>query len=145
MPFDKNYTYQTIASNMRGFTQNIRNGNSFTLINSEFRFPLFRYFYNRPLRSQVLNNFQIVAFGDIGTAWEGWNPFSENNSLFTSTIEQKPITVIVKRQKNPIVGGFGPGLRTTLFGYFIRLDYAWGVEDGKIGKPIFYFSLSLDF
>jgi len=145
VPFDKNYTYQTIASNMRGFTQNIRNGNSFTLINSEFRFPLFRYFYNRPLRSQVLNNFQIVAFGDIGTAWEGWNPFSENNSLFTSTIEQKPITVIVKRQKNPIVGGFGPGLRTTLFGYFIRLDYAWGVEDGKIGKPIFYFSLSLDF
>lgn len=142
---DKQYMYQTIATNMRGFQQNIRNGNSFAAVNSELRFPVFRYFYNRPLRSQVLNNFQIVGFGDIGTAWEGWNPFSEDNSLFTSVVSQKPITVIVRRQKNPIVGGFGYGLRTTLLGYFIRADYAWGVEDGKLTKPQFYISLSLDF
>jgi hypothetical protein len=32
-----------------------------------------------------------------------------------------------------------------LLGYFIRGDMAWGVEDGKIGQPVYYLSLSLDF
>lgn len=143
--YDKNYVYQALATNMRGFEQNIRNGNSFCAINSELRMPVFRYFFNRPLRSEFLNNFQVVAFGDIGTAWEGFNPFSEDNSLFTHVVTQKPLTVIVKRQKNPIVGGFGPGLRTKVLGYFLRTDLAWGVEDGKMHKPVFYISLSLDF
>jgi hypothetical protein len=30
-------------------------------------------------------------------------------------------------------------------GYFVRLDWAWGIEDNKILDRIFYFSLSLDF
>ena len=51
----------------------------------------------------------------------------------------------VEMQKDPIVEGFGFGARTRLFGYFLRGDLAWGVEDGRIRKPIFYFSLSLDF
>ena len=47
--------------------------------------------------------------------------------------------------KDPLVEGFGGGLRTKLFGYFIRADLAWGVEEGKVNKPIFYISLSTDF
>jgi len=36
-------------------------------------------------------------------------------------------------------------MRTTLLGYFVRADWAWGVEDGVSKKrPIFYLSLSLD-
>ena len=80
----------------------------------------------------------LALLGKVGIHFQKITVFS------LSTIEQKPITVIVKRQKNPIVGGFGPA-RTTLFGYFIRLDYAWGVEDGKIGKPIFIFHSVLIF
>lgn len=143
--YDKNYAFQALATNMRGFKQNIRNGNSFLVYNSELRLPVFRYFINRPLKSEILNNFQIVGFADVGSAWEGWNPFSEDNSLFVHTIQNHPFTIIVRRQKNPIVGGFGPGLRTKLFGYFVKTDLAWGVEDGKILKPMFYFSLSMDF
>jgi hypothetical protein len=142
---DKNYVFQTLATNMRGFDQNIRNGNSFTVINSELRLPVFSYFMNRPLRSEFLNNFQIVGFGDIGTAWEGVNPFSEDNSLFTHVVYSNPVTIIVRRQKNPIVGGFGGGLRTKVLGYFLKTDIAWGVEDGKLHSPVFYLSLSLDF
>ena len=56
---------------MRGFTQNIRNGNNFALINSEIRWPFVRYFAGHPLRSNFLNSLQIVGFGDIGTAWTG--------------------------------------------------------------------------
>ncbi len=142
---DRNYGFQALATNMRGFEQNIRNGSNFMVINSELRLPVLSYFMNRPLRSEFFHNLQIAGFGDIGTAWEGLNPFSEDNSLFTHTVHTNTVTIIVKRQKNPVVGGFGAGLRSKLFGYFIKGDLAWGIEDGNIRKPIFYVSLSLDF
>ncbi len=143
--FDQNYAFQTLATNMRGFAQNIRNGNSFFVYNTELRWPVFRYLFNRPIRSDFINNFQIVLFGDVGTAWTGSSPWSEDNQLFTQYIYRNPLFIKVEMQKDPIVEGFGFGARTRLFGYFLRGDLAWGVEDGRIRKPIFYFSLSLDF
>jgi hypothetical protein len=142
---EKNWTYQTLATNMRGFHQNIRNGNSFVVLSSEVRMPVFRYFFDRPLRNNFLNHFQLIAFGDAGTAWTGPNPYSEENALYTQIIEQGPIKVTVKRQVEPFVGGFGFGIRSTVFGYFIRADYAWGLEDSAITDPVFYLSLGLDF
>ena len=142
---NQNYAYQTLATPMRGFIQNIRNGNSFAVINSELRFPIFRYLINRPLKSDFFNNFQIIAFGDIGSAWTGSNPFSDKNALYTQTFHNGPITVTIKTQQDPIVGGYGFGLRSRLLGYFIRADWAWGVEDGSIQPRVFYLSLGLDF
>jgi hypothetical protein len=142
---DQNYVFQTLATNMRGFYQNIRNGNSFVVINGEIRLPVFRYFFNRPIRSEFLNNFQIIGFGDVGTAWTGWNPYAVSNQLFTTYIDNKPLFIKVELMREPVVGGFGGGLRTKLFGYFIRGDLAWGVEEGRIQKPVFYLSLSTDF
>ncbi|MBU1370775.1 MAG: hypothetical protein KJ578_05010 [Bacteroidetes bacterium] len=143
--FGQNYTYQTLATNMRGFNQNIRNGNSFVVINTELRFPVFSYLFQNPISSDFIRNFQLITFGDIGTAWTGWNPYDPANSLYTSYIENGPLTISVEIQKDPWVGGMGLGARTTLLGYFIRADVAWGVEDGEINKPVFYLSLSLDF
>lgn len=142
---DQNYAFQTLATNLRGFNQNIRNGNSFFVFNTELRWPVFRYFYNRPIRSDFLNNFQIVAFGDVGTAWTGSSPWSSDNQLFNTYIYRKFMFINVEMIKDPLVGGFGFGARTRLFGYFLRADLAWGVEDGTVKSPIFYFSLSLDF
>ena len=139
------YAYQTLATNMRGFNQNIRNGNSFAVFNSELRFPVFHYLFNRPIKSDFINNFQIVGFADAGSAWTGTNPFSEENTHFIRTIYRKPLKITVMVQKNPIVAGYGVGLRSRLFGYFLRADWAWGVEDGQLQPRIFYFSLSLDF
>jgi len=142
---DQNYVFQTLGTNMRGFDQNIRNGNSFFVFNSELRLPVFRYFFNRPIRSDFLNNFQIVAFGDVGTAWTGTSPWSSDNQLFNRYIYRKPLFIKVESVKDPLVEGFGFGLRSRLLGYFLRGDLAWGVEDGRILAPVFYFSLSLDF
>jgi Tol biopolymer transport system component len=142
---DQNYAYQTLATPLRGFKQNIRNGNSFAVINSELRFPVFRYFINHPLKSDFFNNFQIIAFGDIGTAWTGPNPYSDKNALYIKTVQNPPITVTIRNQLEPIVGGYGFGLRSKLLGYFIRADWAWGVEDGAILPRVFYLSLGLDF
>ena len=86
-------------------------------------------------------------FGDVGTAWTGVTPYSKDNSLFTRYITAGDISAVVKRQVEPFVGGFGMGLRAKLFGYFLRLDYAWGVEDFRISnkKGMFSFSIGLDF
>lgn len=143
--YDQNYAFQTLATNLRGFNQNIRNGNSFAVFNSEIRVPVFRYFLNRPIRSDFINNFQVVAFGDAGTAWTSISPYSSENRLFINYIRKPPLFIKVEMMKDPVVEGFGFGLRAHLFGYFLRGDLAWGVEDGRVQKPIFYFSLSLDF
>jgi hypothetical protein len=152
------YAYQTLATPMRGFWQNARNGNSFVVVNSEVRIPLFHYLSNKPIRSDFLNNFQVITFGDIGTAWNGKSPYDDSNSLNTLYIgaQGNPITVILKNQRDPIIGGYGFGLRSRILGYFVRADWAWGVENGKVlpknGNPdnknkptMFYLSFCLDF
>ncbi len=34
--------------------------------------------------------------------------------------------------REPIVAGFGAGLRAQLMGYFVRADWAWGIENNYI-------------
>lgn len=143
--FDQNYAFQALATNMRGHPQNIRNGNSFAVINSELRWPIFRYFIHKPIKSNFIYNFQIVGFGDIGTAWTGLTPFSDENSLNREEIQQGSVLITVNNRREPIVGGFGLGVRTKFLGYFIRVDYAWGVENRKVNDGFWYISLSMDF
>jgi len=147
VPIDttQSFVFQTLATNMRGFTQNIRNGNSFALINSEIRWPIFRYFANRPINSDFLSNFQIVGFFDLGTAWTGPHPYDKRNHLNREVIKNGPITVEIEKSNEPIVAGFGAGLRSRLLGYYVRLDWSWGIENHVILPRVFYFSLSLDF
>lgn len=142
---DQNYYFQTIATPVRGFIQNIRNGNSFAVVNSELRLPVFKYLLDRPIKSDFISNFQVIAFGDVGTAWTGKTPYSNDNSFNVKTIEAPPITVILKNHREPIVGGYGFGVRSRLWGYFVRFDYAYGVEDTIIQKPVAYLSLGFDF
>ncbi len=145
---DQNYIWQTIATPLRGFPQNVRNGNSFALINSELRLPLFQYLLNKPIKSDLIRYFQVVGFGDIGTAWTGWNPYSDDNSFNIKTYDTGPngsLEVRVRNQVDPVVGAYGFGLRAKVLGYFVRWDYAWGVVDGIVQKPSSFVSLSLDF
>jgi len=140
-----NYGFQALATNMRGFTQNIRNGNSFALINSELRWPVIRYLAGHPLRSNFLNSIQVVGFGDIGTAWSGLSPWKGENGYDTDIITNGPVTVTLDSNRQPIVAGFGAGMRAQVLGYFVRADWAWGIENSYILPKIFYLSFSLDF
>ena len=45
-----NFQFQTIASPVRGFYQNARNGNSFIAISNELRVPLFSYFSKKTFK-----------------------------------------------------------------------------------------------
>jgi hypothetical protein len=140
-----NYGFQALATNMRGFTQNIRNGTSFALINSEIRWPFVRYIVGHPLKSNFLNSLQVVGFGDIGSAWVGSSPWSGENAWDNEIIESGSVKVTLDSNREPIVAGFGAGLRAQLMGYFIRADWAWGIENNYILPKIFYLSFSLDF
>lgn len=139
------YQFQTLATNLRGFKQNTRNGNNFVVYNSELRWPIFKYLLNRPIRSDFIQNFQIVGFADVGMAWYDANPYSDDNVLNKNTFSGNPVTLVIYNQKEPIVGGYGIGLRSRLLGYFIRVDFAWGVDDKKVQKGMTYLSLSTDF
>lgn len=139
------YGFQALATNMRGFSQNIRNGSNFALVNSEIRWPIIRYFAGHPLRSNFLNSVQLVAFGDIGMAWSGWNPWGDKNYWNNKVYENGPVVVTLDAMRNPLVAGFGGGARAQILGYFIRADLAWGIDNGYILPKIFYLSFSLDF
>ncbi len=142
---DQHYAYQTLATPIRGFIQNARNGNTFFVANNELRWPIFKYFLNRPIRSDFISNFQIIGFTDAGTAWSGPSPYGPQNNITTTVIPRNPITVTLTTQNEPLVGGAGFGLRSRIFGYFIRVDWAWGMENRVIQSEITYVSLSLDF
>lgn len=147
IPIDRtqNYAFQAVGTNMRGFPQNIRNGNNFAVFNSEIRFPVFKYLANYPLSKSFFENFQIVGFFDVGSAWSGPTPWSSKNAYDSDIIQQGPITITIDADRPPIVAGYGFGIHTQLLGYFIRLDWAWGIDNRKIQPYVFYFSTSLDF
>jgi hypothetical protein len=140
----QNYGYQTIATPLRGFIQNTRNGNSFFLYSSEIRLPIFTYFSSYPIKNDIIKHFQIVAFTDIGAAWTGPHPLSPDNYFNTQIINDNPVTISVENLREPIIGDFGFGFRSKIWGYFVRLDFGWGIENLEIQKPKTQLSLSLD-
>ncbi len=144
LPSNDGFAYQTFANNLRGFNTNIRNGTSYALMNTELRIPVFKYIFRR-VRSSFFRNFQVVGFFDFGTAWQGISPYSKDNPLNVTTISNNVINVDVTYFRDPIVAGYGFGIRSVLFGYFLKLDYAWGIETKVVQDPILYFSMGMDF
>ncbi len=139
----ENYTYQSLAVNLRGFKQNIANGNNAVVLNSEVRLPVFTTFFNKPINNAFLRNFQLVQFVDLGTAWAGDIKNIERPQVVYG---QNPVTVRFKAGGvGPLAGGYGFGARSTLLGYFLRVDAAWEMNGVFRGKPMWYFAMGLDF
>src|SRR5690606_2279068 len=67
----QNYGYQALVTNMRGYKQNQLNGNTFVLMNAEVRVPVMTTIFNKTTNSSILKNLQLIAFLDVGSAWEG--------------------------------------------------------------------------
>lgn len=152
MPDASQFSYQLLAAPLRGFQSNIRNGSNYALINAEIRIPIIEYFSITPPKNAILRNLQLIGFYDIGTAWQGLSPFSKDNPLNTTLIDPgsgssivSPVRVRVNYFRRPIVHGAGFGIRTVVLGYFLRLDYAWGIETGQVLTPRVYLSLGMDF
>ena len=146
--YNANYAFQSLAVNMRGYNQNIANGNNAIVINSELRLPIFSTFFNRPVNNAFLRNLQLVQFFDLGTAWEGSLKNIERPTSYYSNSNDPSNPVTVKLRAGgigPFAGGYGFGARSTLLGYFLKIDASWPMNTFFSGSPVYYFALGFDF
>lgn len=138
---------QQFVTNLRGFDYSKRTGPRYVLFNSELRFPIVQFFTRRPIYSGFFRNLQLTTFVDAGTAYSGTNPFSEKNSFNTQVTggSGNYFTATVTNFRNPLLVGYGFGARTTVLGFYLKGDVAWGEENYVRSGPKFYFSLGYDF
>jgi len=143
---DETYAYQALAVNMRGFNQNVANGSNALVINSEFRLPVFTTFFNKPINNAFLRNFMVTQFVDLGTAWNVFKDIARPYNIYPPDEPNNPVQVKIKAGGvGPFVGGYGFGVRSTLLGYFLKLDAGWPMDGFFRGKPIYYFGMGVDF
>jgi len=144
---DQTYAFQSLAINMRGYNQNAANGNNAMVFNSEFRLPVFTTLFNKPINNAFIRNFQLVQFFDLGTAWNGkFNGIQRPTVYYGTQSASNPIQVNFDSGGiGPFAAGYGFGVRSTLLGYFLKLDAGWPMNGFFRGSPIWYFALGLDF
>ncbi len=147
---DQSYAYQSLALNLRGFNQNIANGNNAVTINSEFRLPVFPTLLNKPINNAFLRNFEVIQFFDLGSAWNGkYNKLSRPEISYGGLNDPNnptPVTAIFKAGGiGPFAGSYGFGIRSTLLGYFLRLDAGWQMNTFFGEKPLWQFAMGFDF
>ncbi len=135
------------ATTLRGFRMNKLSGNSHLLANVELRIPLKSLIGSVYSKSQFMNTFQMVGFFDAGSAWTGANPFARSNGFNTNVYggTTNPFRATVTDFRNPFLFGYGFGARANIVGYFIKLDYAYGIENDEVKSPMTYLSLGHDF
>ncbi len=136
--------YMEYITPIRGFQFNGRNGTKFVAANAELRIPLSRIMLNS-LNTNPAYNIELIPFFDIGTTWTQGNPLSQKNPIDTQVINSYPLTITVQTLKSPFLMGFGAGTRLQMFGYSMRADLAWGVEDYTILSPRLHLSLGKNF
>jgi len=112
------------------------------VINSELRLPVFTTFFNKPINNAFLRNFQIIQFFDFGNAWEG--SFFSNMKRpvyeYPPVTPDNPVSVLDKVGGiGPFAGGYGFGARSTLLGYFLKIDAGWPMKGFFQGKPYLVF------
>lgn len=155
---------------LRGHPYNAIYGDRFTLINAEFRFPLFAAILPGPIPILPLYNLTGVAFLDAGMAWgqdvvfeypvqtpdQSFVRQSEvlNDAELDFKISKERLRTIdtgngtfnVPVNDGDILMGAGFGLRTILFGFPLRYDVGWPYyRDGFASDPIHYITIGLDF
>lgn len=138
---------QEFVTNLRGFDYSARNGPRYLLFNSELRIPIVQYFARKPIYSGFFRNLQLTGFADAGTAYSGTSPFGIDNSANTEQVIPAGnfFSATVINFRNPFLIGYGVGARTTLLGFYGKVDVAWGQEDYVTHGPKFYFTLGYDF
>jgi len=137
--------FNEFVTNLRGLDYNEAFGSDALVINSELRLPLFQYLANGPIKSNFLRNFQVIGFADIGSVWTGRPPFRDGRPITRRFEGPAPFRADIVKFQNPWLGGYGWGIRTVIFGYYLKFDVATPYIDGESRRNRLYFSLGLDF
>jgi Tol biopolymer transport system component len=177
IPFERlTDTFFTLpAMPLRGYDYSSLYGNKYSLINAEFRFPLFAAVIPGAIPILPLYNITGAIFIDAGTAWgyeidqtfqniNGEEVFLVSNGadldfrvgeevvryydFNQSRFVDSPneFTQEFSYLDGDVLIGSGFGLRTIVFGLPFRWDVAWPYgRDGFRKDPIHYFSIGIDF
>ena len=177
VPFDQlTDTFFTLpALPLRGYEYSSLYGNKYSLINFEYRFPLFAAVLPGAIPILPLYNITGAFFLDAGTTWGLDNTIKYRNSdneIEEIHLNRKKLDLIIGEKKityydrlqNEIVDtpndntqlinyydgdiliGGGFGLRTIVFGLPLRWDVGYPyTKSGFKGKPIHYISIGIDF
>lgn len=125
---DEKMAFYKPMNGVRGFDKNRRSGHQFWLVNSNLDIQLIPLLYHYPIRSAVLHHMVLTGFFDVASAWYGAGPYDPVNPLQTDFISRGPMTIEVRSLKNPIIYGYGFGLKTEVWGIQLGLYRAFGRE-----------------
>lgn len=137
--------FTEFATNLRGFNYATLFGNNVMMMNVELRIPIVQALTNAPITSTFLRHLQFVGFYDIGTSWSGQSPFSDGGSANYDQIKSGNIQVNIKNYLNPWLYSYGVGMRSTMLGYYVKIDVAWPVKNYEVGNPGWFITLGFDF
>ena len=148
--YNDNLIFGEFVTNLRGFDLATLYGNNVAVGNVELRIPLVRALAQGSISSNFFRNLQMTAFYDIGSSWTGAPPFSSANAARTRVVPEgkptgSPFRIEIKEYLNPWLYSYGVGLRTTMFGYCMKFDLAWPVENYTVNDPRLLFTLGYDF
>lgn len=154
IPFDRLAdTFFTLpATPLRGHEFNTTFGNKFSMVNAEFRFPLFAAILPGPVPLLPLYNLTGVAFVDAGAAWGFDIPYSRftdqngNPIVYYENPSQLDWRVGTKRTEyiNPNTGQLRDGepvegdIQTTFVDGDILIGAGFGLRTILLGLPFRY-------
>ncbi len=139
------FAYISQPTQIRGFRNMTRVGSNFALANVEARWPVVKFFSKKPLNSEFAQTFTLIGFYDIGSAWNGRDPYSMENNFNNISFEGNPVSVTIRNNTEPLIWSYGFGARAKIMGYFIKADLGWGVDNGVLQKPLLHVSFMQDF
>jgi len=147
--YNENLLFVEFATSLRGFDYATLYGNSTALMNAELRIPLIRALSRGPITSNFFRNLQLTGFYDFGSSWTGPIPFDNDNNGRIRVVPEKsegsPFKVEIKEYLNPWLYSYGAGFRSMIFGYYVKVDAAWPVENYTVKNPRLYLTLGFDF
>lgn len=139
--------YSDFTTNLRGFGYNKMNGRNYLIFNAELRVPVIKVLYSGPISSSFFRNLQLNLFYEAGSAWTGKNPFGQENSINTIIVNTPnlPFTSTTTNYQNPFLSSYGFGFRSMVWGYYLKCDLGWGIQNYVVRKPKLQISLGYDF
>jgi WD40-like Beta Propeller Repeat len=143
--YNENLLFAEFATSLRGFDYGTLYGNSAALMNAELRVPLVRALSSGPITSNFFRNLQLTGFYDIGSSWTGAIPFDTQTNGRTREVKSGPFVVEIKEYLNPWLYSYGLGFRSMIFGYYLKFDLAWPVENYIVKSPRPYVTFGFDF
>jgi hypothetical protein len=132
---------------LRGYLFDEIRGRNVITFTTELRIPLFSYLSRGNITSNFIKNFQMVAFYDVGSAWNDAAPWERINDQNTEIITTpgSPFVITLNNFNNPWLQSYGAGLRTVLLNYYFKFDVARPVRNYQTDDLKFYVTLGYNF